>query len=73
MGWFFRGILWLVGAFFVVRAVMEFFVVDFGNPESYRNDWGGPSLAGVLFVHCAPGVIAGALMVRSVLRRREPR
>lgn len=67
LGWF----GWLVGAYLVVRAAMEPFVVDFSDPDSYRTDWGGPTLAGVLAVHMLPGVIALGLMVRAW--RRRPR
>ena len=37
-----------LGLFFVVRAVAEPFVIDVSDPATYRNDWGGPSLLGVL-------------------------
>ena len=66
----------ILGLYLIVRAVAEVLVVDFGNPDSYRLDWGGPSLAGVLAVHCGPGVIAAVLMVRwfgrRAARRRQP-
>jgi len=29
--------------------------VDYSNPASYRESWGGPSLAGVFFVRAGPG------------------
>ena len=41
-----------LGLFFIVRAVAEPFVIDMSDPATYRNDWGGPSLPGVLLVHC---------------------
>ncbi|MBO3735778.1 hypothetical protein [Glycomyces niveus] len=41
----------VVGGFFIFRAVMELLVVDFGDPSSYAADWGGPSHFGVLLVH----------------------
>jgi hypothetical protein len=43
------------------------------NPDTYRLDWGGPSLPGVLLVHCGPGVISLALMVAAIRRRRPSR
>ncbi len=61
-----------LGAFFAIRAVAEPFVIDVADPPSYARDWGGPSLVGVLAVHCGPGVlalVAGGLWVR---RRRGP-
>jgi hypothetical protein len=63
----------IVGLYFVVRAVAEPFTIDMTDPATYRDDWGGPSLAGVLLVHCGPGVISAALIVRALLRRRAAR
>jgi hypothetical protein len=60
------------GAFLVVRAVVEVSTLDYGNPSSYEHDWGGPSLFGVLAVHCLPGVIALAVIVWIWRRRRVP-
>ena len=31
----------LVGLYLVVRGVVEFWVIDYGNPASYADDWGG--------------------------------
>ncbi|GAA2851673.1 hypothetical protein GCM10010472_05930 [Pseudonocardia halophobica] len=59
----------IVGLYLVGRAVAEPFVIDLGDPASYRDDWGGPSLAGVLAVHCGPGLLALGLMVAAVRRR----
>ena len=47
----------VVGLYLTGRAVAEFWVIHWGEPASYRNDWGGPSLVGVLAVHCLPGLI----------------
>jgi hypothetical protein len=65
-------LLWIIGLYFVARAVVEPFVIDLTDPATYHLDWGGPHLAGVLAVHCGPGIVAAALMVRSLLRRRRP-
>jgi hypothetical protein len=54
-----------------VRAIAEPFVIDVGDPATYRDDWGGPHLAGVLAVHCLPGVVAAVLMVWRLRRRRS--
>jgi hypothetical protein len=52
--------LYLVG-----RGVAELFVIHWTDPASYAGDWGGPSLFGVLAVHCGPGlVILGAAVWR---------
>ncbi len=46
----------VLAAFLVGRGAAEFFLVHYGNPASYRNAWGGPSLAGVFAVHSGPAV-----------------
>ncbi|REE99387.1 hypothetical protein [Thermomonospora umbrina] len=67
------GILGLIlGLYLVGRAVAEPFVIDVTDSATYRDDWGGPSLFGVLLVHCGPGVIAAVLITRALLRRRSP-
>ena len=48
----------VLGVYLVVRAVAELFMIDWSDPRSYRSDWGGPSLAGVLAVHVGPAVLA---------------
>ncbi|MFC6015361.1 hypothetical protein ACFP2T_04005 [Plantactinospora solaniradicis] len=63
----------LFGLYLIVRAVAEPFVIDMTDPATYRQDWGGPSLAGVLLVHCGPGVVSAVLIglaLRSWRRRR---
>jgi hypothetical protein len=65
-------LLWALGIYLVVRAIAEPFVIDMSDPATYRDDWGGPHLAGVLLVHCGPGVLAAVLMARR-LRRRPAR
>ncbi|MGK5680462.1 hypothetical protein [Actinoplanes sp. URMC 104] len=64
--------LFVIGLYLVVRAAIEPFVIDFGDAATYRNDWGGPHLAGVLAVHVGPGLPAAALMIRWFVRRRRP-
>jgi hypothetical protein len=61
------------GLYLVGRAIVEPFVIDMSDPSSYRHDWGGPSLLGVLAVHCAPGLIAAAAMTMVLIRRRRAR
>lgn len=63
----------LVLAFFIVRAVAELFLVDYGDPSSYEADWGGPTLAGVLAVHMLPGVLAAVIGVVWIRRIRRSR
>ncbi len=60
-----------VGVFLIVRAIAEPFTIDMSDPATYSDDWGGPSLAGVLAVHMLPGVIAAAGFAWAVMRRRS--
>jgi hypothetical protein len=64
-------IAYTLGAYLVVRAVLELVMIDYGDTSSYRDDWGGPSLMGVLAVHCLPGVIALVAMVWGLRRLRR--
>jgi hypothetical protein len=59
----------IIGLYFIVRAAAEPFLIDVNDSATYRNDWGGPSLAGVLAVHCGPGILAAAIIAGAVLRR----
>jgi hypothetical protein len=62
-----------VGLYLIVRAVAEVFVIDLSDPASYRDDWGGPSLFGVLLVHSGPGVVAAIAITLALIRRRSSR
>ncbi len=57
-------------AFLVVRAIVELITFHYSDPSSYEHDWGGPSMVGVLLVHCLPGVLAAAAIVLVVRRSR---
>ena len=59
-------------AFLILRAFVELVTIRYSDPSSYRHDWGGPSLAGVLLVHCLPGLLAAVtvLFVAGRYRRR---
>jgi hypothetical protein len=67
----------VLGVYLMARAVAELFLVDMSDPASYRGDWGGPTLLGVLAVHCGPGLLALVLFCyavgRHVGRRTHPR
>ena len=63
----------VLGLFLIGRAVVEPFVVDFSNPATYHLDWGGPHLAGVLAVHCGPGLVSAALIALWFRRRLSTR
>jgi hypothetical protein len=54
---------YLLGIFLIFRTIAEPFVIDLGNPETYKHDWGGPMLVGVLAVHMLPGILALVLIV----------
>lgn len=63
-------LLLLVGLFLVARAVAELVTVDPGLPATYRDDWGGPTYAGVLLVHAGPGLLVLGLVALLLWRRR---
>ena len=63
----------VVGFYLVGRAIAEPFLIDMSDPATYRDDWGGPSLFGVLLVHCGLGLVAGTLLLTGYLRRRSAR
>ncbi len=56
-------VLVALGVYLVLRAAVEPFLVDFGDPSDYSADWGGPSLIGVLAVHMVPGIISAVLLL----------
>ncbi|MGH8775311.1 MAG: hypothetical protein ACRDWI_09115 [Jiangellaceae bacterium] len=68
LGW---TVLTVLGLYLVVRAVAEPFVIDVNDPATYRDDWGGPSLAGVLAVHSGPGLVVGVVTMAALIRRRS--
>jgi hypothetical protein len=45
----------IVAAFLIVRAIVEVLTLHYSDLSSYEHDWGGPSVIGVLLVHCLPG------------------
>lgn len=59
----------MLGLYLVARAIAEPFVIDVTDPATYRDDWGGPGLLGVLTVHCLPGLLAAGLMAGYLVRR----
>jgi hypothetical protein len=63
----------LLAVFLVVRGIVEFFVIDYSRPETYRELWGGPSLAGVLAVHSGPGLVILIFAGVYLYRRRRAR
>jgi hypothetical protein len=63
----------LLALYLVGRGIAELFLVHYSDPASYRLDWGGPSLAGVLAVHSGPAVAIGAGAVIWLRRRRAAR
>ena len=73
---------WVIGAviggifavYLVGRGIAEFFTVHYSDPASYRNDWGGPSLAGVFAVHTGPAVaIVTGAVIYMIRRHRHAR
>ena len=60
----------VLAIYLVVRAIAEPFVIDVNDPDSYRSDWGGPSLIGVLAVHAGPALVIVIAAVVWFVRRR---
>lgn len=58
----------IVALYLVGRPVAEFFTVDYSNPASYRDSWGGPSLVGVFLVHAGPGAAIVVAVVGYLFR-----
>ena len=61
----------LVAAYLVGRGIAEFWLVDYSSPASYRDAWGGPTLAGVFAVHSGPGLIILIATAVWLGRRRQ--
>jgi hypothetical protein len=53
----------LLAAYLIVRGVLEFFTVNYSDPASYRDAWGGPAWPGVFAVHSGPAVVIVAAAV----------
>lgn len=65
------GLLVVVLAYFVLRGVAQLLLWVF-RPELIGPDsWGGPSMAGVLVVHCGPGLVSALVLVWLARRRRR--
>jgi hypothetical protein len=60
----------IAAIYLVVRGIAEPFLIDVNDPVSYRSDWGGPSLIGVLAVHSGPALAIVTAAVVWYVRRR---
>lgn len=69
--WLRLGLLLALGLYFVGRALVELGTVDPAQPQTYRQDWGGPSYVGVLLVHIGPAVVVVLATALWVRRRRH--
>lgn len=63
----------IIGAYLVLRGIAEFFLIDLGDASTYRHDWGGPSPAGVLAVHCGPALLIVGYLVARHFTKGTPR
>jgi hypothetical protein len=61
----------LLAVYLVGRGIAEFWTIDYADPASYQNSWGGPSLVGVLAVHSGPGLVVIVLTFWWLRRRRN--
>jgi hypothetical protein len=48
-------LLWIIELYLVVRAAVEPFVIDLGDPATYRHDWGGRACSA-----CCPSTVGQA-------------
>jgi hypothetical protein len=62
----------VLGAFFIIRAIVELVTIDYSDPSSYATDWGGPSLVSVLVVHCGLGLLSAVAIGVYIWRRLHP-
>jgi hypothetical protein len=60
------------GLFLVGRAIVELLTIDYSDPTSYAADWGRPSLAGVLLVHCGLGLLSAVAIGVYLWHRLHP-
>lgn len=63
----------LVALYLVGRGIAEFWTVNYADPASYQDSWGGPSLAGVFAVHSGPALVILVVAVLWVVRRTRQR
>lgn len=67
-----RRVGWLLAGYLVLRAGLELALIDPGSTHDYKDDWGGPTLAGVLAAQVLPGVLVlGFGVLRWAGRRVE--
>lgn len=64
-------VLGVLAVYLIVRGIGEFFVIDVHDPSTYRKDWGGPSLIGVLAVHSGPALLLIAAAFTWIRRRHH--
>ncbi len=67
------GLAGLLSVYLIGRGIAEFLTVNYSDPASCRNDWGGPSLAGVFAVHSGPAVLVVVGWAICLRRRRRTR
>jgi len=61
----------VLAVYLVGRGFAELILINYGDPASYANDWGGPSLAGVFAVHSGPAAAIIAATVWWAVRHRR--
>jgi hypothetical protein len=61
-------LLAIFGVYLVGRAAAEPFLINYHNAASYKHDWGGPTLVGVMAVHMLPGVVSLAVIAYGMAR-----
>lgn len=68
-----QAVLAVLAVYLLGRGIAEFWVIDLSDPSTYRNDWGGPSLIGVLAVHSGPAVLMLGWLAQGLTTRHKER
>jgi hypothetical protein len=53
---------YFLGVYLIIRGAIEPFIINYGDSDSYKSDWGGPTIVGVMAVHILPGAISALLI-----------
>ena len=64
---------YVMGVYLILRALVEPFLINYSQPQTYMHDWGGPTYVGVLAVHMVPGIVSLGLIIAHVRKTRRSR
>lgn len=69
--WIGLALVVMLALYLIGRAVVEVVTVNPHRPETYRQNWGGPSYLGVLAIHAGPGLVVATLAILYGRHRRR--